>query len=105
MNAGAWCFFEILSRTLYELENKQLTTSFDKALIGRLNKDSLYQSIEQRNAIISILERLATAGNTTKHEKEQFPVGKQLRIDFKTLDSFIVAILELCVRARNSREA
>lgn len=91
---GAWSFFETLSTLIGKVD----TVSFTSYLGSKLNEPAFGYNKAQRSEYSDTLGDISKKGNLNKHSGIYHTAGaEQLRIDFKTLEPFIVALLEILI--------
>jgi hypothetical protein len=91
---GAWSFFETLSTLIGKADN----ISFTSYLGSKLNEPTFGYNKSQRREYTDTLEDISKKGNLNKHSGIYHTAGaEQLRIDFTTLEPFILALLEILI--------
>lgn len=96
---GAWCFFETLSTLI----GKPDTTSFTSFLGSKMNEPAFGYNKSKKKDYGDTLEDISKKGNLNKHSGIYHTAGaEQLRIDFATLETFILALLEIYISKKKS---
>ncbi len=89
MSVGAWSFFETLAR----LSGATQGTSFESFFNSKIN--TWYNDKEQKKKFKKIIGDIAEEGNLDKHDTTYYTVdGKPLAMRFKSLENFILKVLD-----------
>lgn len=92
---GAWSFFE----TLTALHGRPDGTPFEGYLGSILNNNlsSTYSKTEKKDFQL-VLREISEKGNANKHSAKNYSTSAlQLRADFTTLESLIIAVIDLII--------